>query len=242
MKKWSEEEFNLSVDYIYSGLSYNEIAKLLNRTKKSVRIKLNKFDFYSKPKICVIEKKCSHCDNIFTSLIRENRKYCSQSCSAKENNKLYVKRPKLTLSKVESVNNSLDKVKLSNNCLNCGVEINNSSKIYCNPSCFQESRKKQYHFLIESGDITLPSRQYKNYLIEKYGNKCMECGWCSINITSNKIPIELEHIDGNSENNNLNNLKLLCPNCHSLTPTYRALNKGYGRHNRRERYHDGKSY
>ena len=38
------------------------------------------------------------------------------------------------------------------------------------------------------------------------------------------IPLELDHIDGNHENNNLHNLKLLCPNCHALTPTYRGKN------------------
>lgn len=36
------------------------------------------------------------------------------------------------------------------------------------------------------------------------------------------IPLELEHIDGNHENNYLSNLKLLCPNCHAFTPTYRG--------------------
>jgi hypothetical protein len=45
----------------------------------------------------------------------------------------------------------------------------------------------------------------------------------------------LEHKDGNSENHNLNNLELLCPNHHSLTPTYGALNKGNGRTKRREK-------
>ena len=43
----------------------------------------------------------------------------------------------------------------------------------------------------------------------------------------------MEHIDGNSENNNIENLELLCPNCHSLTPTFGALNKGKGRKNRK---------
>jgi hypothetical protein len=242
MKKWSEEEFNLSVNYINDGLTYDEISGLLNRTKKSVRIKLNKFGVYVKPKIYSTEKKCFHCNETFVSLISEDRKYCSQSCAAKENNKLYIKRPKIGLNNIESIDNCGVVKKCRNNCLNCGVEVDNSSKTYCNQICFHENRKKQYHFLIESGVITLPSRQYKNYLIEKYGNKCMECGWYSINLTSNRIPIELEHIDGNSENNSLNNLKLLCPNCHSLTPTYKALNKGNGRHNRRERYQDGKSY
>lgn len=39
------------------------------------------------------------------------------------------------------------------------------------------------------------------------------------------IPLELEHMDGNSSNNLIDNLTLLCPNCHSLTPTYRGKNK-----------------
>lgn len=38
------------------------------------------------------------------------------------------------------------------------------------------------------------------------------------------IPLELEHIDGNPTNNTLENLELLCPNCHALTPTYRGKN------------------
>jgi hypothetical protein len=70
----------------------------------------------------------------------------------------------------------------------------------------------------------------------------MICGWNEINPKSGKVPIELEHSDGNSANNNLKNLKLLCPNHHSLTPTYKGLNKGNGRANRMKRYHDCKSW
>jgi len=53
--------------------------------------------------------------------------------------------------------------------------------------------------------------------------KCYSC-----NLTEwlgNPIPLELEHIDGNSSNNKIDNLTLLCPNCHSLTPTFRGRNK-----------------
>lgn len=228
MKKWTEEEFNLSVDYINNGLTYDEIAEFLNRTKKSVRIKLNKFGVYVKPKIYTIEKQCYHCNETFESLISEDRKYCSQSCSAKENNHLYIKRPKI--------------IDSHTNCLNCGEKVNNISKLYCNQFCFHEYRKTKINDLIDGGDDTLSSKTYKKYLIEKYGNKCMECGWGEKNPKSNTIPIELEHIDGNGSNNTLSNLKLLCPNCHSLTPTYKGANKGNGRHNRRERYQDGKSY
>jgi len=70
----------------------------------------------------------------------------------------------------------------------------------------------------------------------------MECGWCEVNRYSGNVPVELEHIGGNSENNSLENLKLLCPNHHSLTLTYKALNVGNGRHSRMKRYKEGKSY
>jgi hypothetical protein len=41
--------------------------------------------------------------------------------------------------------------------------------------------------------------------------------------------VEVEHIDGNWRNNLPENLTLLCPNCHALTPTFRGLNRGHGR-------------
>jgi len=86
---------------------------------------------------------------------------------------------------------------------------------------------------IKNGDITFGERNYKNYLIYTFGEKCMECGWDKVHLKTGKVPIQLEHVDGNSSNNSLENLKLLCPNCHSLTPTYGSLNKGRGIRNRK---------
>lgn len=76
------------------------------------------------------------------------------------------------------------------------------------------------------------SQYVRRYLFEKYESKCCECGWSKVNPTTGKVPLEVEHIDGDWKNNKEENLKLLCPNCHSLTPTYRSLNKGKGRQNR----------
>lgn len=73
------------------------------------------------------------------------------------------------------------------------------------------------------------SNQIREYLFNKYDSKCSNCGWSKSNPYTNKIPLEVEHLDGNYRNNEEGNLTLLCPNCHSLTATFRALNKGKGR-------------
>jgi hypothetical protein len=73
------------------------------------------------------------------------------------------------------------------------------------------------------------SAHVRRYLFEKYDSKCCECQWSKINPTTGKVPLEVEHIDGCWTNNKEENLKLLCPCCHSLTSTYRSLNRGKGR-------------
>jgi hypothetical protein len=51
------------------------------------------------------------------------------------------------------------------------------------------------------------------------------CSVCALSEWLSKpIPLELDHIDGDRENNSLENLQLLCPNCHAMTPTYRGRN------------------
>jgi hypothetical protein len=52
---------------------------------------------------------------------------------------------------------------------------------------------------------------------------------CESSLITGLVPVRLDHIDGNWENNKPENLRLLCPNCDSLTETYCALNKGKGR-------------
>jgi 5-methylcytosine-specific restriction endonuclease McrA len=54
-----------------------------------------------------------------------------------------------------------------------------------------------------------------------------KCAECTIESTYNGKPLtlQLDHIDGNNGNNELSNLRFLCPNCHSQTETFGARNK-----------------
>lgn len=76
------------------------------------------------------------------------------------------------------------------------------------------------------------SGHVRSYLLEKYNSQCSRCGWKEINPYTNKIPLEIEHCDGNYMNNKEDNLTVLCPNCHSLTATYKGANVGKGRKQR----------
>ena len=57
-----------------------------------------------------------------------------------------------------------------------------------------------------------------------------KCSCCSISEwMGHPISLDLDHIDGDTFNNDLSNLRYLCPNCHSQTPTYRGRNKNTGK-------------
>lgn len=64
------------------------------------------------------------------------------------------------------------------------------------------------------------------FLYEKAHYKCEECGFEGYNRKTNNTILQIHHIDGDSGNNCVENLKVLCPNCHAMTENYMALNKG----------------
>lgn len=121
-----------------------------------------------------------------------------------------------------------------NNCLNCNQECSRHRDIYCSIRCQHEYRIKDS---ISKG--TASFRTLKKYLLktEKYCSVCKLCTWNDMPIT-----LELDHIDGDSSNDILSNVRLICPNCHSQTANYKSKNRGKGRQTRRLRYQTGKSW
>jgi 5-methylcytosine-specific restriction endonuclease McrA len=125
-------------------------------------------------------------------------------------------------------------------CLRCKKEFaGQSSRKFCSDDCSNLFKIEETNRRVELG-IEKDYRKVKRYLLEKFGNKCEECG---LELWLDKlIPLVLDHKDGNHDNNKLKNCRLICNNCDSLTDTYKNRNKGNGRFLRRLRYLQGKSY
>lgn len=81
---------------------------------------------------------------------------------------------------------------------------------------FAESRRK-IHLTLKFEQ--LPESVRREKILEEQGGKCLFCGlseWMGRHLV-----LELDHIDGDHSNNARHNQRILCPNCHSQTPTYR---------------------
>ena len=121
------------------------------------------------------------------------------------------------------------------NCPVCGKEPARSYYKYCSNVCQMEYQHRNNIEKWKAGKISglnsigLVSIHVKKYLRRKYGNRCCLCGWAQINNMTGSVPLVADHIDGNWRNNTEGNLRLVCPNCDSLSSTFAALNKGRGR-------------
>jgi len=77
-------------------------------------------------------------------------------------------------------------------------------------------------------DSTCSTEHIKIFLYRDFGyrHQCVNCGISDWN--GKHITLELDHVNGNNKDNRLQNLELLCPNCHSQTPTWRGRNMNTG--------------
>lgn len=119
-------------------------------------------------------------------------------------------------------------------CKTCCKEFNaHSSSVgrYCSNKCQSDHQHHQYicRWLagLEAGTVGKNlqlSSHIKRYLRDQLGSACSVCGWDDKHPLDNAILTEFDHIDGDASNNKIDNLRILCPNCHSKTSTFRARN------------------
>ena len=113
---------------------------------------------------------------------------------------------------------------------------NGSIGIYCSQRCQMDF---QYNVFIEkwkaglatgwTGKTRELSHYVRRYVRSLFGTACSQCGWDEHHPIDGRPLTEIDHIDGDVENCRPENLKLLCPNCHSLTDTFGSLNRGKGK-------------
>jgi len=165
---------------------------------------------------------CANCSAII-SYDKKRNKFCSHSCAAQLNNS---KRPSKILDK---------------KCQMCTNIISRGSSKYCSNKCQgRHTQKKLWSKWLESGITKGSQGTVKKFLLHQHGSECSICGlteWLD-----NPVPLVMDHINGNPEDNRIVNLRLVCGNCDMQLPTYKSKNKGNGRHNRRQRYKEGRSY
>lgn len=153
--------------------------------------------------------KCQNCEQK-----TNNPKFCSKRCAAIYNNKKFPKRNRE-----------------KQYCVNCNLELNYNQKKFCSRTCDGAWKYKIVSIpQIEAGTSTNVTA-IKRYLQETRGEYCSVCRCPPIHMAK-KLTMQLDHIDGNSDNNNLINLRLICPNCHSQTETFCGRQKKDTRRNR----------
>ena len=123
-------------------------------------------------------------------------------------------------------------------CLYCGEEPARAYYKYCSNACQLKFQHESFIENWKAGKVSglsglgIVSVYVKRYLRDKYGNKCSICNWSKVNVKTGQVPLVADHIDGNWRNNTESNLRLICPNCDSISATYAGLNRGNGRKNR----------
>lgn len=123
-------------------------------------------------------------------------------------------------------------------CLNCGLEFkpnrsgNGNYTDCCSAECAGELKSKNhYEKYLADNSIAFEQRNmqnYKKYFLAEQDHKCSICGMEDI-WNGKSIMFVLDHIDGNADNNERTNLRLVCPNCDSQLDTFKSKNKNSAR-------------
>ncbi len=155
--------------------------------------------------------KCKQCNNALTYKQRHNS-FCSRTCARIFTN---------------SVLYPLDKRR---KCRTCQLTIGSKNDThYCSVECKANGKQKK-RFSLSIEEARTPA-SIRKVMLRDFGHMCMVCH--NTTWLDQPIPIEVDHVNGLSYDNRPENLRLLCCNCHALTPTFRSKNRGNGRKSRR---------
>lgn len=166
--------------------------------------------------------ECEHC-----GAATANPRFCSGSCRASVTNRGVRRHPGNVVG-----------------CLLCGARIARRRHFYCSLACHRDAEGVRH---IQRWLATgLPGHQtlklaIRDFILMEQNGGCAICGmppeWRGA-----PLVFVLDHIDGDGTNHARSNVRMVCPNCDSQLPTFKARNRGNGRHFRRERYRAGLSY
>ena len=118
-------------------------------------------------------------------------------------------------------------------CTNCNAKEIKPGRKFCSNRCSVDYNKSLKNKDIELGLYSSKSPiRIKKYMLNKFGHSCMICKLSEW--SGQKIPLVMDHIDGRSSNNRLENLRLVCANCDALLPTFKSKNKNSDRSWRRK--------
>lgn len=124
-------------------------------------------------------------------------------------------------------------------CLRCGStdrDGRNRRGPYCSWECFDEDRYQRTGSFARwmkawlAGEVSGtaikggPDHRVRQALVILRGQRCEECSWDKVNPVSQRVPLHVDHIHGDRDRNRPEDVRLLCPNCHALTPNYQHLN------------------
>jgi hypothetical protein len=199
------------------GWIQGKIASQITQAKQ----KQERIEAYNKnPKLCL------YCNNPLEYKNHTQKSFCGSSCAATYHNKF----------------KHLKAIENLPCCRICNIKVKNKNSTYCSTTCQQKEIWDNKKLEIEKLGRVSGIVQARRYLKEIQGCKCAipHCGISEWH--GQPVLLICDHINGNSEDWTLLNLRLICSNCDAQTPYYKARNMGNGRHSRRQRYKDGKSY
>ena len=156
------------------------------------------------------KKRCAVCDSSFwVPRHRQEQRTCSRQCNG------ILRRDRTTFK-----------------CATCGktfelsrhkASVAKSGVHFCSRPCKDVGQRLEGVKAVHPAHYG-SGRARREIYVRRRGRKCENCQ--GTEWLGHPMPLELHHVDGDTKNDSDNNLKLLCPNCHALTPNFRGRRKG----------------